>query len=509
MPTCAVYARLSQDRDDQTSTSRQEHECRAWADRAGLDVAEVFVDTGRSGYRRGVERPAFEEALEWLRRTGETLVVWKLDRLSRRGMGQVGTILDDLEDKGGRIVSVVDGVDTSQSHGRMVVAILSEMARAESENIGTRIKSMREGKIRSGKWPGALPPFGHRLVVAQRGKDNPRLMYDPSGPVGRLVIHEGEAAFIRSVVEDLFEGESIRHAVRRFNESGFPPYQGKTWGKTSVERVLRSPVLAGRLGGRGGEVLDDDNEPVEVVSGPTVLTLGEYRRLGRLLEGRRRPRGKSTSRGRALLTGLLECSACGGRYAIDRTSGMYRCARRGASCSNSGVGIAAAEEFLSGAALRRLATLDDDPDALAAVAERWHGLKGDAPGASERAEAQAMLDDALARREELASAHFLRGTLSGEMYDRLAPKLDAEIAQAREALTALPDPAANLGALLDLVSVSENQEGGPLAPGSAWDQLPVVAQQDVLAAVISRAVVQPLDASERLLVEFHERTADV
>lgn len=504
MPTAAVYCRLSQDRDDQTSTGRQEHECRSWATRNGLDVEEVYVDRGASGYRAGAARPAFDEALGWVKRTGETLIVWKLDRLSRRGIGQVGTILDDLEQNGGRIVSVVDGVDTSQPAGRMTLAILSEMARAESENIGTRVKSMRAGKIRAGHWPGALPPFGHRLVVSARGKSNPRLMYDPAGPIGRLVIHEGEAALIRSVVADLFEGASIRHAVRRFNESGFPPYRGEAWGKTSVERVLRSPVLAGRLAGRSGEVMDDQDEPVEVVAGPTVLTVGEYRRLVRLLDGRRRPRGKSTTRGRALLTGLLECSVCRGRYAIDRSSGMYRCARRGASCSNSGIGIDVAEDFVAGAALRRIATLDDDPEALAAVGDRWHELKGDAPGASARAEAQAVLDDALARREQLADALFLRGTLPAEEYDRLAPRLEAQIAEAREALAALPDPAANLGALLDLVAVSGDQEAGPLAEGSAWERLPDVAKQDVLAAVVRRAVVRPLDVSPRLLLEFED-----
>ena len=65
-----------------------------------------------------------------------TLVGWKLDRLSRRGLGPVGQVLDQFERAGGRLVSVKDGLDTAQPQARMIIALLSEFARAESETNG-------------------------------------------------------------------------------------------------------------------------------------------------------------------------------------------------------------------------------------------------------------------------------------------------------------------------------------------------------------------------------------
>ena len=107
----AIYTRLSNADENSTSTQRQETECREYASRHDLEVVEVFVDEGISGYK-DVERPAFDEAVDNLAR-GEfdVLIAWKLDRLSRRGMGQVGAILDKLENTGRKIVTVVDGVD--------------------------------------------------------------------------------------------------------------------------------------------------------------------------------------------------------------------------------------------------------------------------------------------------------------------------------------------------------------------------------------------------------------
>ena len=63
----------------------------------------------------------------------KTLYVNKVDRLSRRGMGHVGLILDDLEKVGRRVVFVAEGLDTSKPGSRQIIAILSEQARAEAD----------------------------------------------------------------------------------------------------------------------------------------------------------------------------------------------------------------------------------------------------------------------------------------------------------------------------------------------------------------------------------------
>jgi site-specific DNA recombinase len=126
--TADLYLRLSLDHPDATAIERQEVECRRWCTANGLSVRRVHVDRGVSGYseREQAHRDGFTAALNAVARGHvTTLVVWKLDRLSRRGIGQVGPLLDQLESAGGRLVSVKDGLDTAQPQARVIVALLS------------------------------------------------------------------------------------------------------------------------------------------------------------------------------------------------------------------------------------------------------------------------------------------------------------------------------------------------------------------------------------------------
>ncbi|MFJ7592309.1 recombinase family protein [Streptomyces sp. NPDC097617] len=130
--TADLYLRLSLDREGKTAIDRQEADCRAWAERNGLTVRKVHIDRGRSGYKN-VSRKGFDAAI-----TAATagvvgvLIVWKLDRLSRKGIGEVSKALDDIGRVGGRLVSVVDGLDTKNDSARVTIAMLAELARNES-----------------------------------------------------------------------------------------------------------------------------------------------------------------------------------------------------------------------------------------------------------------------------------------------------------------------------------------------------------------------------------------
>jgi DNA invertase Pin-like site-specific DNA recombinase len=168
-----LYLRLSLDREGKTAIERQEAGCRAWAARNGLEVRTVHIDRGRSGYK-AVDRAGFDAAISALTTgTVGTLIVWKVDRLSRRGMGQVGQVLDQVEKAGGRVVFVQDGLDTSQQQARLVLALRSVVARSESANIGLRVASAKAHLRDLGRWIGGQAPYG--LVVGADG----RLDHDP------------------------------------------------------------------------------------------------------------------------------------------------------------------------------------------------------------------------------------------------------------------------------------------------------------------------------------------
>ncbi|MET0834240.1 MAG: recombinase family protein, partial [Actinomycetota bacterium] len=128
-----------------------------------FEFQELDVSGRKDRPRRGLD-----DALSLLlTRKVRTLYVAKLDRLTRRGMGHVGLILDELEKVGGRIVFVADGLDTSRPGVRPIIAILAEQARAESDNTSWRVGQWHLHNRRHGVW-NQQRPYGY--VVDENGQ---------------------------------------------------------------------------------------------------------------------------------------------------------------------------------------------------------------------------------------------------------------------------------------------------------------------------------------------------
>jgi DNA invertase Pin-like site-specific DNA recombinase len=84
-------------------------------------------------------RPGLTLALEVLRK-GDTLVVWKLDRLGRTVKGLVD-LVNQLERKEINFKSITDNVDTSTPSGRFFFHIMASLAQMERELIAERTKA--------------------------------------------------------------------------------------------------------------------------------------------------------------------------------------------------------------------------------------------------------------------------------------------------------------------------------------------------------------------------------
>ena len=109
-------------------------------------AGKVFHDV-MSGARD--DRPGFTECLEYLR-DGDTLVVWRLDRLGRNMRSIINT-LHELTERGVTVKSLHDGVDTSTSTGRMVAGILMSIAEYERELVRERTALKLDHARKSGR----------------------------------------------------------------------------------------------------------------------------------------------------------------------------------------------------------------------------------------------------------------------------------------------------------------------------------------------------------------------
>jgi len=84
-------------------------------------------------------RQGLEDALSHLR-PGDTLVVWKLDRLGRT-VKQLVDLVEELESKKINFKSVQDSLDTTTSAGRFFFHVMASLAQMERELIVERTKA--------------------------------------------------------------------------------------------------------------------------------------------------------------------------------------------------------------------------------------------------------------------------------------------------------------------------------------------------------------------------------
>ena len=112
------------------------------------------------------ERPGLSLCLEMLRE-GDTLVVWKLDRLGR-SVKQLVNLVGELQEQGIHFKSLTDSIDTSTPSGRFFFHVMASLAQMERELVvertraglevaralgrtGGRKRSMTDSKIASAK----------------------------------------------------------------------------------------------------------------------------------------------------------------------------------------------------------------------------------------------------------------------------------------------------------------------------------------------------------------------
>jgi len=97
---------------------------------------KIYRDTA-SGSRR--DRHGLEQALEQAR-PGDTLVVWKLDRLGRTVKDLV-ELVGHLEKRGVHFQSLTDSIDTSTPAGRFFFHVMASLAQMERELLIERTKA--------------------------------------------------------------------------------------------------------------------------------------------------------------------------------------------------------------------------------------------------------------------------------------------------------------------------------------------------------------------------------
>jgi DNA invertase Pin-like site-specific DNA recombinase len=151
------YARVSSDEQD---LSLQKDELKA------LGCTHIFSDK-ISGAKK--ERKGLSKCLNTLKK-GDTLVVWRLDRLGR-SMPHLVSDITELKERGIHFKSIHDGViDTTTASGDLVFNIFAALAQFERELIRERTSAGLKAARSRGRMGGRRPvlPNDHRVKMAKK-----------------------------------------------------------------------------------------------------------------------------------------------------------------------------------------------------------------------------------------------------------------------------------------------------------------------------------------------------
>jgi DNA invertase Pin-like site-specific DNA recombinase len=128
-----------------------------------IGCSKIFTDTASGA---STDRKGLEEALEFVRE-GDTLVVWRLDRLGRSLKHLIETITA-LSNRNIGFKSITESIDTTTSGGKLIFHIFGALAEFERDIIRERTQAglqAARARGRIGGRPKALNP--KKISMAQ------------------------------------------------------------------------------------------------------------------------------------------------------------------------------------------------------------------------------------------------------------------------------------------------------------------------------------------------------
>lgn len=444
----AIYCRLSYAPDGSVEkVDRQEGDCRQLADRLGdwritdkqlqPDAPPgVFRDNSRSAWKRDRNRPGWDLFLDAIRdREIDGVLIYHGDRLIRQPYDL--ELLLQLTDQYALPLASPSGVrDLSSADDRFILRVEAAQACRESDNISRRVTRGWNARAQKG--------------LASGGG------YRPFGFSDGSTVDPDEAEIVADAAARLLAGQSLSGVVRWLNQVSTTSTGGE-WTIKGIKQVLRAPRVAGLIYNQG-ITYEAAWEP--------IISVADWEEVKALLDESAKTNPYAGRARRHLLTGIAECSACGGTMTTKPSGGrnrkssrIYHCKQ----CRKMGRNTAHLDEYIIGRVLRRV----NEPEFLA---DLFNESTGNGVGA-EIAALERRRDQAKQQLTELAE------------HPDLSPALIAKSLESFES---------KIADLRDQQAVDTRQRVLARAAGldrPAWDELPIDVRAGIVRALFRITVL--------------------
>ena len=288
MNKVALYVRVSttSQLEEGYSIEEQKAKLESYCDIKDWHVYKVYTDGGFSGST--TERPALEQLIQDAQsKLFDTVLVYKLDRLSRSQKDTLYLIEDIFLKNNIEFVSLLENFDTSTPFGRAVIGLLSVFAQLEREQIKERMQLGKLGRAKAGKsmmW--AKTSYGYN--------------YDKE--TGSMTVNEYEALAVKEIFTSYLAGMSITKLRDKINDE-YP--KQPAWSYRTIRGILANPVYCG-LNQYKGQTFQGTHK--------AIISLVDFEQTQREL-AKRQQTAKELSNPRPfqakyMLSGLAQCGYC-------------------------------------------------------------------------------------------------------------------------------------------------------------------------------------------------------
>ncbi|HEK9991829.1 TPA: recombinase family protein [Streptococcus equi subsp. zooepidemicus] len=284
----AIYVRVSttNQAEEGYSIEEQKDKLSSYCNIKDWSIYNIYTDGGFSG--SNTARPALENLIKDAKKKKfDTVLVYKLDRLSRSQKDTLYLIEEVFIKNGIEFLSLQENFDTSTPFGKAMIGLLAVFAQLEREQIKERMQLGKLGRAKSGKpmmW--SKPAYGY--------------IYHKES--GELIVNELEAIVVREIFKSYLEGMSITKLRDKVNEK-YP--KTPAWHYRIIRGILANPVYCG-YNQYKGQVFPGNHEP--------IISEEIYNKTQEELKIRQRTAAEKFNprpfQAKYMLSGIAQCGYC-------------------------------------------------------------------------------------------------------------------------------------------------------------------------------------------------------
>lgn len=279
-----IYARFSSDRQREESIEGQVRECKAYAEKNGISVIDMYFDRAKSASKDTDKRESF---LKMIRDSSKHLfdivLVWKLDRFTRSRYDSAH-YKHILKKNGVRVISATEQI-TDGPEGIILESMLEGMAEYYSAELSEKIHRGQKENALKGRNNGGCIPLGYKL-----GEDK-RLEIDPT-----------TAPVVQEIFQRYAEGTTIREIVADLNQRGIKTSRGYKFSYSGFNLLLQNRKYIGEY----------KYQDVVIPGGvPAIISDDVFNRVQARMAKNKQAPATAKAKDNYILTTKLFCGDCG------------------------------------------------------------------------------------------------------------------------------------------------------------------------------------------------------